>query len=226
MSAIRYVPTGGTLAVASSPCYGLVLVSAVLIEPTTIPTSLELPGSIRFSESDFVEICRRNPDRHIELEANGDITIMAPSGGETSRMNGKMSLALGKWAEVHGGIVLDSSGGFRLPNGAIRSPDAAWFATERWEAVSLAEREGFPNLAPDFLIELVSPSDTLARQIAKMEEYAANGVRLGWLVIPATREVRIHRPGHTVPEIHLRPDALSAGPEVLPGFVLDFAPIW
>ncbi len=200
--------------------------STVLIEPTTIPTSLDLPGSIRFTEDDFVEICRRNPDRHIEREANGDITIMAPSGGETSRKKARMSLALGKWAEVHGGIVLDSSGGFRLPNGAIRSPDAAWFATGRWEAVPLAEREGFPNLVPDFLIELVSPSDTLARQVAKMEEYAANGVVLGWLVIPPAREVRVYRPGPAAPEIHLGLDSLSADPEVLPGFHLDFAPIW
>jgi len=202
------------------------IVSALLIEPSSIPTRIDLPGSIRFSPDDFMEICRRNPERHVEQEPNGDITIMAPSGGETSRKNARITAELSTWADTHGGIVLDSSGGFRLPNGAIRSPDAAWFAADRWEAIPLAEREGFPMLAPDFLIELVSPSDTLARQVAKMQEYAANGVRLGWLVIPATKEIHVYRAGQTTPQIHVLPATLSADPEVLPGFTLNLASIW
>jgi Uma2 family endonuclease len=151
---------------------------------------------------------------------------MAPSGGETSRKNARIIAELIRWADVHGGIVLDSSGGFRLPNGAIRSPDVAWFASNRWEAMPLAEREGFPALVPDFVIELVSPSDTLARQVSKMQEYAANGVKLGWLLVPATREIQVYRAGHATPRIYLQPCRLAADADVLPEFSLDLTSIW
>ena len=181
---------------------------------------------MRFSDDDFTEICRRNPDCHIEQEANGDIIIMAPSGGETSRRNAGITAELSLWARTNGGVVLDSSGGFRLPNRALRSPDASWFSTANWESAPLAEREGFPNLVPDFVIELVSPSDTLSKQTAKMEEYAANGVRLGWLIIPAAREIHVYRPHQSEPEVHVAPLTLEADPGVLPDFKLVLAVLW
>ncbi len=200
--------------------------STILIEPTAFPTSLELPGSGECSYGQFLELCRKNPDSHIERDENGDINIMAPSGGETSRRNSQFVKALGNWADTNGGIVLESSGGFRLPNGAIRAPDSAWISQANWDSCPPEEREGFPNIVPEFVAEIVSPSDSLPKLIAKMQEYAANGVSLGWLLIPATREVQIYRPGIAEPEIHRNVTSLSADDSVLPGFLLDFSRIW
>jgi Uma2 family endonuclease len=200
--------------------------SSLVIEPMQIPTYLDFPESIRFSRENFVEICQRNPDRHLEQEANGDITIRAPSGSETGRRNACATAALVNWAENHGGVVLDSSAGFRLPNGATRAPDAAWISDEKWQAVPPEEREGFAALTPDFVIEIVSPADTLSKQIAKMEEYAVNGVSLGWLIIPKSKEVRIFRPEAPTPECVCEADSIVADDMVLPGFVLDLRRIW
>ena len=134
--------------------------------------------------------------------------------------------ALGNWADSNGGIVLESSGGFRLPNGAVRAPDSAWISQTNWDSCPPDEREGFPNIVPEFVAEIVSPSDSLPKQVAKMEEYVANGVMLGWLLIPATREVQIFRAGTPEPEIHQKVTSLRADDSVLPGFHLDFSRIW
>ena len=200
--------------------------SSLVIEPMQIPTHLDFPESIRFSHGDFLEICQRNPDRHIEQEANGDITIMAPSGSETGRRNAEITTELTLWARIHGGVVLDSSAGFRLPNGATRAPDAAWVSEEKWQAVPPEEREGFAALTPDFVVEIVSPTDTLAKQVAKMQEFAANGVTLGWLIIPKSREVRVFRSGTVDPECICDAVSLAADETALPGFVLDLRRIW
>jgi Uma2 family endonuclease len=133
---------------------------------------------------------------------------------------------LGVWSDRFGGIVLDSSAGFRLPNGATRAPDAAWVSDARWQAVPARERERFARLVSEFVAEIVSPRDSLARQVAKMEEYAANGVSLGWLIIPQKREVRVFRPGAPEPECLADAESLAADESVLPGFVLDLTRIW
>ncbi len=171
------------------------------------------------------ELCQRNKDLRIERLATGGLLIMSPAGGKTSSRNAQIVKQLGFWADRDGtGHVFDSSGGFTLPNGAMRSPDAAWIERERLQALTEEQQERFLPLCPTFVIELRSPSDTLASVEAKLDEYVDNGSRLGWLVDPATRCVHVYRPGAEV-EVLSAPSAVVGDPE-LPGFVLDLAPIW
>ena len=206
--------------------YGMDMSSVIIGPMRDGTTHIDVPVSHAVSAEDFVELCRRNPEQHIEQDANGDITIMAPSGGETGRKNARITATLVNWADNHGGVVLDSSAGFRLPNGATRAPDAAWISQEQWDSVPIVEREGFPPLVPEFVVEIVSPSDSLTRQIEKMEEYTANGVSLGWLIIPDRREVRIFREIGATPETVTDAPNLGADEKVLPEFVLDLSRIW
>jgi len=145
---------------------------------------------------------------------------MPPTGGETGNRNAKLTIRLGNWAEADGtGITFDSSTGFKLPNGANRSPDAAWILLTRWETLTPEQRCRFPPIAPDFVIELRSDTDSLTTTQSKMEEYIDNGVRLGWLLNPQDQQVEIYRQGQDK-EVLSNPISLS-GEEVLPGFVLE-----
>ena len=148
---------------------------------------------------------------------------MSPTGGETGYRNGKINLQLGLWAQSFGGFVFDSSTLFQLPNGAKRSPDAAWISEKRWLSLTLEERKGFPPIAPDFVIELRSESDRLVDLQAKMQEYVDNGVRLGWLIDPFERQVHAYEPSK-LPET-VTSDSIS-NQNYLPGFVLNLRPIW
>lgn len=179
----------------------------------------------RMSGADFFELCRLNPDLRIERSAEGDLYIMPPTGGETGRINARMTRLLDTWAEGDGtGIAFDSSTGFALPNGAHRSPDAAWVARSRWDALTAEERERFPPLCPDFVVEIRSPSDDVDILEAKLREYIDNGARLGWLIEPQTRRVSIYRPVVEVEQLDA-PVRIAADP-VLPGFVLDLRRLW
>jgi Uma2 family endonuclease len=122
------------------------------------------------------------------------------------------------------GVVFDSSTGFTLPNGAKRSPNAAWCPRTRWEALTREQRRRFPPLCPDFVVELRSPSDPLEALQEKLEEYITNGSQLGWLLDPEERKFYIYRPGSDVVCLE-NPESVSGDP-VLPGFVLDLATIW
>jgi Uma2 family endonuclease len=123
------------------------------------------------------------------------------------------------------GKAFDSSGGFKLPNGADRSPDASWVQRERWESLSLEQREKFLPLCPDFVVELRSASDRLKSLQDKMQEYRENGAKLGWLIDPQNKRVEIYRPDQEEVEIQENPTTLS-GENVLPGFILDLTVIW
>jgi Uma2 family endonuclease len=161
-----------------------------------------------------------NPDLRLERTAEGDLVIMSPAGSDSGRRNHKLSLRLGIWAEGNElGVAFDSSAGFRLPNGACRSPDASWMAIDRWNALAPDEKKAYAPLCPDFVVELRSPSDPLAEVHAKMREYLDQGARLGWLIDPIRQAVEVYRPGRPV-EALAAPATLS-GEEVLPNFVLD-----
>jgi Uma2 family endonuclease len=171
------------------------------------------------------ELCQRNKDLRIERLATGGILLMSPAGGKTSVRNAQIVKQLGFWADQDGsGHVFDSSGGFTLPNGAMRSPDAAWVERERLQALTEEQQERFLPLCPTFVIELRSPSDTLVSVETKMSEYIGNGARLGWLVDPARRCVHVYRPGAVV-EVLREPSTVAGDPE-LPDFVLDLTSIW
>jgi len=187
--------------------------------------TINLNAVIDLTEEQFYQLCRNNSDLKFERSHRGDLIIMPPTGGETGRRNSDLNLDLGTWNRQTGlGVVFDSSTCFKLPNGADRSPDAAWITQERWFALSNDQRERFPPICPDFVIELMSPSDSLQVIQAKMREYLENGTRLGWLINPKTRQVEIYRPEQPV-EVLQAPIVLS-GEAVLPGFVLNLTGIW
>ncbi len=177
------------------------------------------------TEDLFYELVRQNPDRRLERTAKGEVIVMPPTGGETGSRNDEITRQLGNWRKENGtGRSFDSSTGFKLPNGADRSPDASWVSKSRLAQLTLDEKKKFLPLCPDFAIELRSPSDDLDTIKAKMEEYIASGLRLGWLIDPETRTVHIYRPNTAVLELKDVTE-VSADPE-LPGFELDLREIW
>jgi Uma2 family endonuclease len=181
--------------------------------------TVKLTPHINLSDEEFYELCRDNPEMRFEQTAKGSLIIMSPTGGETGNRNFSLNVQLGNWIEQDGtGLGFDSSTVFKLPNGAKRSPDAAWVKRDRWDALTPKEREGFPPIAPDFVIELRSRTDSLTELQQKMQEYIDNGVRLGWLLNPQDRQVEIYRPGKSV-EVLQAPETIS-GEDILPGFVL------
>jgi Uma2 family endonuclease len=150
---------------------------------------------------------------------------MPPTGGETGRKNATLIARLVMWNETYNlGVVFDSSSCFRLPKGGDRSPDLSWLKKERWDSLTPEQQRKFPPLCPDFVLELLSPSDNLSFTQAKMQEYQANGVQLAWLLNPQDQQVEIYRLGYPV-EILFRPSELS-GENVLPNFVLNLAWFW
>src|SRR5712664_3175239 len=177
------------------------------------------PLATKVSDEEFAELCRLNPELQIERTSEGELVIVAPTGGKTGRRNAKLTVALGLWAERNGtGQSFDSSTLFSLPNGARRSPDLSWIRNERWEALSPQQQEQFPPLCPDFVVELRSKTDSLKSFTEKMEEYIANGAELGWLIDPLERKVHIYRPGAD-PEVLENPQQISGEP-FLKEFVL------
>jgi len=187
-----------------------------------LPPTLEL--MLDLTDEQFWQLCQNNRDLRFERAATGELMIMPPTGSETGRRNVKLTTQLEIWnSQTNLGVVFDSSTGFKLPNGANRSPDAAWVAKERWEALTAEQQEKFAPICPDFVVELRSPSDNLENLQKKMREYIANGARLGWLLNRQNREVEIYRPNQEV-EIKRSPTTLS-GENVLPGFILSLEEI-
>ncbi|UZQ52845.1 Uma2 family endonuclease [Trichothermofontia sichuanensis B231] len=180
--------------------------------------TLDLRSTLELTDEQFVAICRHNPDLRLERSARGELIIMPPTGGEAGRRNSKLGGQLWHWNEQYQlGEVFDSSTGFKLPNGAIRAPDAAWVHRDRWQALTPEQREKFVPLCPDFVIELQSSSDSLEEVRAKMCEYQENGLKLGWLIDPTTATVAVYREQRS-PELLLQPDTLS-GELILPGWL-------
>jgi Uma2 family endonuclease len=182
-----------------------------------------LPLTLRVSET-FEEFVRLNPDLAVEQNSKGEIVVMSPTGGETSRRNAEITFQLRGWSKRHGGYTFDSSVIFCLPDGSKRSPDASWIAPARWEAMSMEDRKSFPPICPDFVIELRSESDMLKELQDKMSMYSENGIRLGWLIDPIKQHVHVYALGKPA-EIVSAPESMS-NEHVLPGFVLDMKPIW
>lgn len=180
---------------------------------------------VKLSDDQFYQLCRDNPDIKFERNAKGDLIVMPPTGGETGKYNAKITARFVVWNEqTQLGEVFDSSTCFKLPNGSDRSPDVSWIENSRWNALSLEQREKFPTIAPDFVLELMSPSDSLSATQAKMQEYMNAGVKLGWLIDRKTRRVEIYRLGQPK-EVLESPTSLS-GEDVLVGFTLDLQSVW
>lgn len=192
------------------------------------PLFLRLPGrlTLQVTRSQFVDLVAANRDLRLERTATGELIVNPPTGGETGKRNAKFNTQLGVWCEANEmlGEYFDSSTGFELPNGANRSPDAAWVRKDRWETLTPAQREGFIPLCPDFVVELRSKTDSLKDLRAKMQEYIENGAQLGWLIDPQNKRVEIYRLGQAI-EVLENPSTLS-GESVLPGFTMNLSRIW
>ncbi len=186
--------------------------------------TLNLKPAIELTDEQFEQICRANRDLRFERAAQGKLIVMSPTGGEIGNWNSSLTGQLWFWnQQTKLGKGFDSSTGFKLPNGATRSPDVAWVQQDRWNALTPEQKKKFIPLCPDFVIEL-RPTDDLEDARAKMREYLENGASLGWLINPQDQQVEIYRPGQPI-EILDRSNILS-GETVLPGFTLDLRESW
>ena len=189
------------------------------------PVVLHWPPSMRVVNDQFFEFCQANKELRIERTAQGDCEIMAPTGGETGWRNSGLTAQLYNWAEREGsGVVFDSSSGFVLPNGAIRSPDVSWVKRTRLTVLTSEQKQRFLPLCPDFVIELRSPSDNLKALQDKMQEYIENGASLGWLIDTEARQVLVFQPQQKLVSLE-QPEVMSAD-GVMKGFQLDMQKIW
>ena len=187
---------------------------------------LKIPSDWNITEEKFFEFCQINRDLRIETNKFGELLIMSPTGSETGNRDGRIIQQLMNWADEDGtGLAFSSSTGFTLSTGAKKSPDAAWIKLERWNSLSSEEKEKFAHICPDFVVELMSPSDNLKTLQEKMTEYMEEPeVKLGWLIDRKGRKVYIYRPGMTT-ECLENPESVSGEP-VLPGFVLNMTKVW
>ena len=189
--------------------------------PINIPPTLTLT----VTHDQFLELCVVNEDLQLERTATGELIIMPPTGSITGNRNSDIEGQLWLWnRQTKLGKTFNSSTGFHLPNGADRSPDAAWVRQDRWDALTIEQQEGFAPLCTDFVVELRSKNDNMEPLRAKMREYMDNQARLGWLIDRKNKKVEIYRQGQDV-EVLDNPTTLS-GEDVLPGFVLDLTEVW
>jgi Uma2 family endonuclease len=181
--------------------------------------------NVGLTPEQFFQLCSDNRELRFELSAQKELIIMPLPGAKTSRRNIILTTRLTTWAEKDGtGITFDPACWFVLPNGANRGPDAAWLKRERWDALTEEEQERGAPLCPEFVVELMSPSDRLPDQQAKMQEYIENGAQLGWLIDPKNKTVYVYRPDSVVEKLE-NPMSLSGDP-ILPGFIFNVAEIW
>ncbi len=179
----------------------------------------------KIDDEKFYQLCRYNPELNFERNQKGEIIIMSPTGGETGSNNSELNAEFVFWnRQKKLGKIFDSSTCFKLPKGSNRSPDVAYIKKERWDKLTPEEKKKFSPIAPDFVLELMSPSDSLKETQEKMQEYMDNGVKLGWLINPEKKQVEIYRQEQEK-EVLEHPKTIS-GEDVLPDFILDLSIIW
>jgi Uma2 family endonuclease len=194
-------------------------------EHANMPRLILNVASLGLSPEQFLRLCGENRDLRLELTAQKELIIMTPTNSKTGMRNAQITHQLVSWAQQDGtGVVFNSHAGFRLANGAERSPDASWILKSRWDALTDEEQNELAPICPDFVLELWSKSDILKEVKAKMLEYIANGARLGFLIYPPKRQVWIYRPDREPDQLD-NPSSVSGDP-VLPRFVLDLTEIW
>jgi len=187
--------------------------------------TVNLNPVIQLTDDQFYQLCRANPDVKFERNAKGALIIMPPTGGETGNLNVEIATEFVLWnRQAQLGKVFDSSTCFKLPNGADRSPDVSWIKQDRWDTLTPEQKAKFPPIAPDFVLELMSPTDSLRTTQNKMQEYMENGVRLGWLINPNTHSAEIYRQGQSVE--FLQSPLKLLGEDILPGFALNLQLLW
>lgn len=196
---------------------------AFLIRSISFPVVLR--PSRPFSNDELLEFCAANDSLRIERTPTGELVVMTPAGGKTSNREGYLSRELDLWAERDGrGIAFNANGGFSLPDGSVRAADAAWLSSEKWRSLTAEQQRKFPPFCPEFVIELRSPSDSIAEIEAKMSDWILNGARLGWFIDPERRLAVIYRPGRE-PETAHQPEFLH-GEDPVAGFTLKMLRLW
>ena len=203
----------------------MIMNTQLSVDLEILPMVLQMLPNMVMTDDQFFDFCQLN--RHFRIERNqiGDLFIMSPTGSETEERNFNLNGQLWIWTKQDGtGVGFGSSGGFTLPNGAVRSPDAAWIKRTKWEIIPADKRKKFAPICPEFVVELRSENDSLSTLKEKMQEYIDNGTQLAWLIDRKQRKVFIYRPNCGVEELD-NPQTLT-GEDILPGFVLDLSEIW
>ena len=185
--------------------------------------TINIPQSQSWTDNDLFEFCMANQDLEIERDKNGFIQIMAPAGSLSGYFSGEVFFYLKKWTkEKKLGYAFDSSAGFILPSGAMRSPDASWVSNAKCSTLTLAEKQKFAPICPEFVVEVKSPSDSLTFLQQKMEEWLENGAKLGWLIDPNEQIAFDYRPKQEVEKIDSFDKSLNGEP-LLSGFEFDLS---
>jgi Uma2 family endonuclease len=203
----------------------MIMNTQLSVDLEILPMVLQMLPNMVMTDDQFFDFCQLN--RHFRIERNqiGDLFIMSPTGSETEERNFNLNGQLWIWTKQDGtGVGFGSSGGFTLPNGAVRSPDAAWIKRTKWEIIPADKRKKFAPICPEFVVELRSENDSLSTLKEKMQEYIDNGTQLAWLIDRKQRKVFIYRPNCGVEELD-NPQTLT-GEDILPGFVLHLSEIW
>lgn len=192
----------------------------------TIMTAIDVTAfTDRISDCDLEQLSRDNPETRFETTPQGKLIIMSPTGSLTGEKNSDLNYQLQFWNRSWGlGKVFDSSTGFKLSNGATRSPDVSWIEIGRWQSIPKAQQRRFAPIDPDFVIELMSPTDDRLELQQKMVEYIKCGVKLGWLICPDEKQVEIYRQGEKKKTLD-NPGSLS-GEDILPGLTVDLTDIF
>ena len=176
------------------------------------------------TDDEFFDFCQHHPDLRIERTNLHEIRIMSPTGSLSSQRNAEITFQLSLWnREYRLGRVFDSNGGFRLPDGSMRAPDAAWLANTRWDALTLEQQKKFAPVCPEFVLELASETDNTTDLQVKMLDWLRNGAQLAWLIVPETETAYLYRAGQPEPEVVQGFDNELSGEAVLPGFRLRLA---
>ena len=176
------------------------------------------------SDLDFERLCKSNPELKLETDTAGNLIVMSPTGSESGKKNSDLNYQIQSWNRQYKlGVVFDSSTGFKLSNGATRSPDVSWIAIARWNSLTDQQKKGFAPIDPDFVIELMSPTDDLLTAQQKMAEYMTCDIKLGWLINPDDKQVEIYRQGQNQ-EVLDNPSNLS-GENILPNLIVDLSDI-
>jgi len=191
-------------------------------------TGLPLPIVLRppspLTDDELITFSRKNKPFRIERNAKGEIEIMTPVGGEGSRRENFIARELDFYAEEQGGVAFGPNAGFNLPDGSTLAPDAAWMSSSNWSELTQTQREKYPPRCPEFVVEVLSQSDSIRMLQAKMEVWIANGAKLAWLVDPFAATITVYRPG-VATEVLAKPDSIEAGDPVA-GFRLTTSRLW
>ncbi len=187
---------------------------------------LDIPDSIgKIDDQKYLDLCKKNPESRIERSSKGEIIIMAPTGGETGRRNSDLLSFVWNWNKKKKlGVIFDSSTAFKLPKGGIRSPDVGFVSNKKWNSLSSEDKKKFPPLCPEFVVELLSDSDSIETSQKKMVEWLDNGCLLAWLIDLDEKKIYIYRNNKPL-EVLVGLDHILSGEDVLPEFTLDLKEI-